>query len=260
MKIAVCIKEVPDTDRVRIDRKTNTLIRTGIPVIINPDDLIALEAALRIKDRTEDVHVTTVSMGPPQVKDSLLKTYLLGADRTVLLTDREFAGSDTFATSYTLASFLKDMRPDLILCGKQAIDGDTAQVGPGIAEHLSIPQVTYVKSISGFTGQSVTVERDMDCFSESIEVKLPCLLTISSRDIMPRYISIKRFIKKDEHSVETVDATGIKADAGFLGLDGSPTRVVKVFTPEQAQAGKIFEDPDQGINEVAEFLKRVKRY
>lgn len=232
MKIIVCIKQVPDTNEVRIDPVKGTLIREGVPSIINPDDRNALEEALRIKDQLEDVKVTVVSMGPPQAQVALVEAIAMGADETYLLSDRAVAGSDTWATSTALSATIRYIGDfDIILCGRQAIDGDTAQVGPQIAEHLGIPQITYVENLK-IEGNKVIARRSLEDGYFVIEAEMPVLLTAIKELNEPRYPSIRGIyegFKGDK--IKVVSAKDVNADMDNIGLDGSPTNVLKSFTP-----------------------------
>lgn len=188
MKIVVCIKQVPDTTEVKLDPKTGTLIREGVPSIINPDDKAGLEAALAIKDKT-GAHITVLTMGPPQADIALREALAMGADRAILLTDRAFAGADTWATSSALAGALKKMDYDLVVAGRQAIDGDTAQVGPQIAEHLNIPSISYVEDLE-VEGDSIIVKRQFEDGYQRIKAKTPCLITALKDMNEPRYMNV----------------------------------------------------------------------
>jgi len=188
MKIIVCIKQVPDTTEVRIDQKTGTLIREGVPSIINPDDKSGIEAALVLKEKY-GAHITLLSMGPDQAELALIEGLAMGADRAILLSDRAFAGSDTWATSLALAYAIKKIDYDVIICGRQAIDGDTAQVGPQIAEHLSLPQVSYVTSIEK-EENSLKVKKVFEDFSQNIRIKMPCMITVLKEINQPRYMTV----------------------------------------------------------------------
>ena len=191
MKIIVCAKQVPDTTEVRLDPKTNTLIREGVPSIINPDDKAAIEMALRIKDEHPDTKVTVLSMGPPQAEDALREALAMGADEAILLTDRAFGGADTWATSQTIAAGLKTVGDyDLILAGRQAIDGDTAQVGPQIAEHLGLPQVSYAEDLNVIDENTLHVKRQFEDRYHIIEVKTPCVITALAELAAPRYMTV----------------------------------------------------------------------
>lgn len=233
MNIIVCLKQVPDTTEVRIDPVRGTLIREGVPSIINPDDRNALEQALRIKDERDDVTVTVLSMGPPQADVALRESLAMGADKAILLSDRAFAGSDTWATSTALADGIKHIGDyDIILCGRQAIDGDTAQVGPQIAEHLNIPQITYVEDLK-IKDSSVVANRALEDGHFVIECDMPVLITAIKELNQPRYPSIKGIYEAhEEGKVVVLSAAEIDADFDNLGLNGSPTKVKKSFTPE----------------------------
>ncbi|HHV47289.1 MAG TPA: electron transfer flavoprotein subunit beta/FixA family protein [Tissierellia bacterium] len=232
MNIIVCIKQVPDTNEVKIDPVKGTLIREGVPSIINPDDRNALEEALRIKDQFEDVKVTVVSMGPPQAQVALVEAIAMGADEAYLLSDRAVAGSDTLATSTALTATIKYIGDfDIIFCGRQAIDGDTAQVGPQIAEHLGIPQITYVENLK-IEGNKVIARRSLEDGYFVIESEMPVLLTAIKELNEPRYPSIKGIyegFKGDK--IKVVSAKDVNADMDNIGLDGSPTNVLRSFTP-----------------------------
>ncbi len=244
MNIIVCVKQVPDTTEVRIDPKTGTLIRDGVPSIINPDDRNALEEALRIKDEMDNVKVTVVSMGPPQADVALKEAIAMGADEAVLLSDRAVAGSDTWATSTAISAVINHVKDyDMIFCGRQAIDGDTAQVGPQIAEHLGIPQITYVKDVK-IDGDKVVAHRALEDGYYVVESKMPVLLTAISELNEPRYPSISGIVKahKEDAKISIVSAADVNADLENIGLDGSPTKVDRSFTPEGRQgSGEIFE-------------------
>ena len=195
MDIIVCIKQVPDTTDVRIDPMTNTLIREGVQSIINPFDMYAIEEGIQLKERFGG-NVIVVTMGPPQAEAALREAISLGADEGILVSDRAFAGSDTWATSYTLAAAIKKIGGfDLIICGKQASDGDTAQVGPGIAAHLDLPQVTYVKKVENIDEKHAKVERMTEEGYEVVETPLPCLLTVVKEINEPRLPSLKGMMR-----------------------------------------------------------------
>ncbi|EOD00176.1 electron transfer flavoprotein subunit beta/FixA family protein [Caldisalinibacter kiritimatiensis] len=232
MNIIVCVKQVPDTNEVRIDPKKGTLIREGVPSIINPDDKNALEEALRLKDKYDDVKVTVLSMGPPQADEALREALAIGADEAILLSDRAFAGADTWATSTTLASAIRKIGDfDIIFCGRQAIDGDTAQVGPQIAEHLGIPQITYVEELE-LEDDKVRAHRAVEDGYYNIEAKLPVLLTAIGELNEPRYPNIKGIYEAyGEKEVKVWGVDDIDVDRTQIGLDGSPTQVKKSFTP-----------------------------
>lgn len=237
MDILVCIKQVPDTAEIKIDPVTNTLIRAGVPSIVNPFDKNALEAAVQIKE-AHGGSVTVISMGPPQAKVALKECLSVGADKAVLISDRLFGGSDTFATSYILASAIKKLgKFDLILCGKQAIDGDTGQIGPEIAEHLGITQVTFVANIE-VKDDTIIVNREHDEGYEVIEAKLPVVCTVVKSINEPRYASIKSKMKANRSVIEELTVADLpELDQSKIGLKGSPTRVKKSFTPPRKESG-----------------------
>ncbi len=253
MNIVVCIKQVPDTTDVKIDKETNTLIRKGVESIINPYDMHAIEEGLRLKEQFEG-KVTVISMGPPQVKDALKEAISLGVDEVILLSDKTFAGADTLATSYTLARAIAKLDDiDLILCGKQAIDGDTAQVGPGIAEHLLLPHATYVEDIIKIDQKKVIVKKKIENGYEKLEMKLPALLTVIKDINEVRLPSIRGILRAREIEVPAWNADDLQIDECDCGLDGSPTQVVSVQTPQINPEGEIYEG-DAG--EQAEKLVR----
>jgi len=243
LEIIVCIKQVPDTTDIKIDPITNTLIRSGVPSIINPFDMYAIEEGLRIKEKTGG-KVTIVSMGPPQVESAFKEAIALGADECVLLSDRKFAGSDTLATSYVLSEGINKLEDwDIIICGKQASDGDTAQVGPGIAELLHIPQATYVKKIEAIDtdNKTITVQKMTDSGTDTVELKLPALITVVKEINDPRMPSLRGKMKAKKYVHKTLTADDLTAEPSRLGLDGSPTKVVRIFTPELKGEGEIYE-------------------
>lgn len=216
MKIVVCLKQVPDTTAVKIDPKTGTLIRDGVPSIINPEDKHALEAALQLKDNN-GAEVTVLSMGPPQAKSALREALCMGADKAILITDRAFAGADTLATSKALAGALKKLEYDIIFAGRQAIDGDTAQVGPEIAEHLNIPQVTYVQGVK-VEEDGLLVNRALEDGYELIKVEAPVLLTAIKELNEPRYMNVKNIFETSDDEILVWSADDIDVDKAELGL------------------------------------------
>jgi len=241
MKIVVLIKQVPDTTDVRIDPETNTLVREGVPSIVNPFDMYAIEEGLRIREAAGEGTVTIMSMGPPQVETALREAIALGADDAVLLSDRAFAGSDTWSTSYTLAAGIRKLGvPDVILCGKQAIDGDTAQVGPGVATFLDVPQVTYVKKLEIADGNA-RAERMLEDGHDVLSVPLPAVFTVVKEINEPRLPSLKGKMKAKKAEITVWGQDDLEVDPAELGLDGSPTRVIKVFAPEPRASGTVFE-------------------
>ncbi|MBP2663829.1 MAG: acrB [Firmicutes bacterium] len=238
MEIVVCVKQVPDTTEVKIDPVTNTLIRQGVPSIVNPFDKNAVEAALQLKEK-HGGKVTVISMGPPQAKDALKECLAMGADEALLISDRAFGGADTLATSYTIACAIKKLgNVDMIICGKQAIDGDTAQVGPEIAEHLDLAQVTCVSKIE-VEGNSIKVEREHEEGYEIIETQTPVLLTVLKSINEPRFPTIKGTMKANRKEIPTWTAGDMDVNPDQLGLKGSPTQVRRIFTPQQRVQGEI---------------------
>lgn len=258
MNIIVSIKQVPDTTEVRIDPATNTLVREGVPSIVNPFDENAVEAALQLRE-AHGGEVTVITMGPPQAADALRHTLAMGADRAFLISDRAFAGSDTLATSYTLACAVRHLGDfDLIICGKQAIDGDTAQVGPGLAEHLGIPQVTYAIEVE-VDGKRARIKRLLDDRFEVVETPLPCLLTVVKQINEPRHAGLKGVMKARKAEVPTLTAADIGADPERCGLPGSPTNVVRIFTPERHRRAERLEgEPPEVVRTLLEKLRGEK--
>ncbi len=256
MNIIVCIKQVPETTEVRINPETNTLIREGVKSIINPFDMYAIEEGIRLKEKCGG-KVTVLTMGPPQADGALREAISMGADEGVLVCDRAFAGSDTWATSYTLAGAIKKLGAfDLIICGKQASDGDTAQVGPGISTHLNIPQVTYVKKVEEIKDGAMRVERMLEEGYEIIETPLPALLTVVKEINEPRIPSLKGMMKSKSAKIITYGQKDLDLDPQNIGLCGSPTQVVKIFTPPQRTGGQILAgEVDEIAKQLVELLK-----
>ncbi|MDP2905772.1 MAG: electron transfer flavoprotein subunit beta/FixA family protein [Candidatus Omnitrophota bacterium] len=239
MNIIVCIKQVPETTEVRINPETNTLIREGVKSIINPFDMYAIEEGVRLKEKFGG-KVTVISMGPPQADAALREAISLGADEGILVCDRAFAGSDTWATSYILSGAIKKIGVfDLVICGKQASDGDTAQVGPGISAHLNIPQVTYVKKIEEVRDNLMRVERMMEEGFEIIETPMPALLTVVKEINEPRLPSLRGMMKAKAAKITLWTQKELNLDPQQIGLCGSPTQVVKIFTPPQRVGGQM---------------------
>lgn len=239
MNIIVCIKQVPDTTEVRIDPKTNTLVREGVASIINPFDTYAIEEGVRLRERLGAGKVTVLSMGPPQVDAALREAVSVGADEAALLCDRAFAGADTWSTSLTLATALKTMEYDLIICGKQAIDGDTAQVGPGIAAHLGLPQVCYVSKVREIAKGRAVVECMMENGTEVVETELPAVFTVVKDINEPRLPSLKGKMKAKKAEIKILTAAAIGADPQTVGLNGSPTAVSRIFSPPRRTGGEM---------------------
>lgn len=231
MNVIVCIKQVPGTNEVKMNNETNTIIREGVESIVNPFDVYAIEEGVRIKERT-DGKVTAISMGIPSVAEMLRETIALGVDEAVLLSDRAFAGSDTLATAYALSMGIKKIGAyDLIICGKQAIDGDTAQVGPSLAEKLGIPHTTYVRKIDEIRDGYIRCERMTDDGYEVIEMTLPALITVVKEINEPRLPSLKGMMRAKKAQIPVWTADDVGADKELCGLKGSPTQVIRTFVP-----------------------------
>ena len=246
MKIIVCVKQVPDTSGKVAVKPDGTMDRAAMQTIINPDDMNAVEAALQIKDET-GCKVTVVSMGPPPAISMLEELKAMGADDAVLVSGREFGGSDTFATSQILAAAIQTIGlddDDIIFCGRQAIDGDTAQVGPQIAEKLNIPQVTYVTDIKR-DGNTLTLKRMLEDGYMTIQVQTPCLLTCIKELNTPRYMTVKGILDCDKEPVKIMDYPALKdnplIEVDTIGLKGSPTNVYRSFNPPVKGAGQMLE-------------------
>lgn len=247
MDIIVCIKQVPNTTEVKIDPVKNTLIRDGVESIVNPFDMNATEAALKLRE-AHGGKVTVLTMGPPQAVDALRECLALGADEAVLISDRAFAGADTWATSYALAKAIQKIGlPQVILCGKQAIDGDTAQVGPGIAEHLNLPQVTYVQKIS-YENDKIVAERAIEGGYEVISVPIPVMIAVDKAIGEPRIPSIMNMKKALKKEVTVLSAVDIEAPVEKIGLNGSCTLVKRIFSPERKSQGEMLvAGSDEGL-------------
>lgn len=250
MNIVVCIKQVPDTAEVKLDRETNTLIREGVPAIVNPFDLHGIEEGVRL--RTEHGgKVTVLTMGPPQAAEALKEAVALGADEVLHLCDRAFAGADTWATSYTLAAAIHRMeQADIIVCGRQAIDGDTAQVGPGIAEHLGIPHITNVRKVEVLPDGHFRIERMTDDGHEVLETTAPLLITVVREINQPRMPSLKGMMKAKKTTVPVMTHQDLNLAPERIGLQGSPTWVTRVFSPELPEtSGEIIEGTTEECTE-----------
>jgi len=251
MHAIVCIKQVPDTNEVRIDPDRGTLIREGVPSIINPFDMYAIEEGILLKE-AHNGRTTVVTMGPPQSKEAVKEALAMGCDDAILVSDRAFAGADTWATSYTLAQAIRKIgEADIIICGRQAADGDTGQVGPGIATQLGIDLLTYVFRIReiDFESRTITVERLVEEGREVVTGSLPCLITVVKDINSPRYPSFVGIRKANQRDIPTWSAAdlchGTGADEACFGLIGSPTKVIQVFTPPvRDQACEIFPADD----------------
>jgi len=270
LRIIVCIKQVPDTAEIKIDPETNTLRREGVPSIINPFDLHAIEAGLRIRDSLGG-KVTVLSMGPPQAESALREAISMGADEAVLLTDRVFAGADTWATSYTLAKAIKKLGADIIFCGKQAIDGDTAQVGPETAEFLNIPHIAYVRKIeevnpvrkaglsNGVKDKNIRVQRLMDEGYDVVESSIPVLLTVVKEINEPRMPSLKGKMAAKKAEIKKMGHADIEAEEDRIGLKGSPTQVKNIFAPKIKSERIILQGtPEEQVDNLMKELRKIK--
>lgn len=256
MRIIVCIKQVPETTEVQMDPETGTLIREGIEAVVNPLDIYAIEEGIRLKEKYGG-KVSVLSMGPPQAEKALREALALGCDEAFLLSDKALAGADTLATAYTLALGIRKMGPyDLILCGLKTTDGDTAQVGPGLAEELGLPHVSYVRRILEVTRNTVTVERSIEDSYEAVEVPLPCLITVTKEINVPRLPSFSRKMQARKMPVTTWSAQYLNGEKKRFGLEGSPTRVVRIFPPPPRPGGEILVgDPK---NQAKALFQRLK--
>jgi electron transfer flavoprotein beta subunit len=259
MNIVVCIKQVPGTTDIKIDPKTNTLIREGVQSIINPFDCYAIEEGVRLREK-HGGKVTVITMGPPQADAALREAISLGADDAILISDRAFAGSDTWATSYVISKAIQKIGAfDLIICGKQTLDGDTGQVGPGIAEMLTLPFIAYVSKIEDIGGGRMRMQRMIEEGHETIESSLPAVITVSKEINVPRLPSIRGTMKSKSAKIPVWTANDIGAEADKAGLAGSPTRVVKIFFPRRERksemlAGSAGEQVDKLLNKLEGIL------
>jgi electron transfer flavoprotein beta subunit len=238
VNIVVCIKQVPGSTQVKINPETGTLMRDTVEAVINPFDEYAVEEALRIRDRVGGT-VKVITMGPPQADSALRHTISMGADEGYLISDRAFAGSDTWATSYTVSRGIKKLGPvDLIICGKQAIDGDTAQVGPGIAEMLDLPFIAWVRKVEEISDVKIKVERLMEDGYDIVETQLPALITVVKEINEPRMASLKGKMKAKKAEIKILNAAALEADPEKIGQKGSPTQVFRSFVPERKSGGE----------------------
>ena len=259
MNIVCCIKQVPDTAQVKIDPETNTLVRSGVESISNPYDLVATEAGVQLAEKYGG-KVTLVSMGPPQTESALRECLSLGANEAILLSDRAFAGAATLATSYTLARAISKISStdpvDLVICGRQAIDGDTGQTGPGIATRLGYTLFVYVSKIIevNFDNRTITVRRQVENGRETVVGKLPALLTVELELTTPRYATLPEYIRALRQDIRTWGVNQIEAPAERLGLKGSPTWVKEIFVPKPQRGGVTFDGTGSGEQIVDNFL------
>jgi len=259
MRIVVCVKQVPDPENAKMDWETGTVVREGVKNIINPFDLYAIEEALRIKEKLGG-EVIVVSMGPPQAEEALREAIAMGADKAILITSRDFAGADTLATSYTLSQAIKKIGDvDLIICGKQAIDGDTAQVGPGVSAHLDLPQITFVGKIDEITEDRIRAERMVEGGYQVVESPLPCVITVVKDINIPRLPSLKGKIAAKKAEIPQWGPEDIDADPKRIGAAGSPTMVEEVFAPELKKEGRIYSEDqmEEAIEKVIEAMEKM---
>ena len=260
MNILVCIKQVPSTSEVEVDEKTGVLKREGIDSKINPYDLYAIEMAVRIKEK-QSAKVSVLTMGPPQASEIIKEAYMMGVDSGAILSDKKFAGADVLATAYTISQGIKKSTiPDLIICGKQTTDGDTAQVGPEIAEFLNIPHVAYVNKIVDVKEKSIIVEMDFEKSIEISEISFPCLITVDKEVGQPRLPSFKLKLKTKNRDIPIYSILDLEArDEKQFGLDGSPTQVIKIFPPKHNTDHILWEGKAEELSEkLSNKLKELK--
>lgn len=265
MKILVCVKQVPDTTEIRIDPKTNTLIRDGVPAIVNTFDTYALEAAARIKDQDPDTTIVVMTMGPQNAEKALKTCLAVAADKAYLISGRAFGGSDTLATSYILKNAVKKIEAleggafDAIFCGKQAIDGDTAQVGPELAEHLGYPQITCALEIEKAEAGKMEVLKEGQDANQLLEIKTPCVITFTKPAFDPRYATIKRKMAANRAEIPVLgDDAFPDIDRSMIGLKGSPTHVKKTYVPEVKTGGILIQE-ESAADSVAKLLSLLDK-
>ena len=258
MNIVVCIKQVPGTTEIKIDPETNTLVREGVASIINPFDAYALEEGVRLRERCGG-KVAAVSMGPPQAEAALREAISLGADEAILLSDRAFAGSDTWATSYVLSKAIDKIADhDVVICGRQTVDGDTGQVGPELAEMLKIPFVAYVSKIEDVKDGHMRVQRMVDEGYEVIEIPMPAVITVVKEINVPRLPSLRGSMKAKTAQILVWTAEDIGSEPDKAGIAGSPTRVVKVFFPQRTRTSEMLQGtPEEQAEQLAAKLAGI---
>lgn len=258
MKIAVLVKEVPATDKVKMDEKTGTMIRSEMESELNPLDMYAIEEAVRVKEKIGNTHVIAISMGPPQAINSIREAISMGCDYGYLMSDKYFAGADTLATAYTLSAAIRKLgKFDLIFSGERATDGETGQVGPSVATQLGMPVVTYVSKVEKISDGIVRVCRSVEGGKETVEVELPALLSVVKEINEPRIPNLSGKIASKSKEIPLLTAKDIKVSSDKVGLSGSPTRVVKVFYPKLSRDGKILKvkNVESAVNELIKFMK-----
>ncbi len=257
MKLIACVKQVPDTTEVKVDSKTHTLIRDGVPSILNPYDHFAVEECVRIKNEIGEGSVTVISMGPPQARSALMRCLALGADEAILISDKVFAGSDTWATAYTLSQAIKKIGPiDIVFCGQQAIDGDTAQVGPELAQQLNIPQITYVEKIEIDKEHKLTIHKQTEDGYHILEGKSPILLALlPPTSFQPEHPPMSSILKAKKKPFNVWNVKTIGGDESKFGLNGSFTQVIKTYTPpSRGECEIIDQDSKQAAKKLSEIL------
>ena len=259
LNIIVCIKQVPATTEVKIDPETGTLIREGVEATVNPFDTYAIEEGIRLKEKYGG-KVTAISMGPPQAEDALREAIALGCDEAILLTDRAFAGADTLATAYTLSRGIRKIGSyDLVICGMKTTDGDTGQVGPGLAEELDIPHVSYIRKILSVENDKITLEKSLENGYQEVEAPLPCLITVTKEINEPRLPSFRRKLMAKRAVITSWDSTELDGDPERFGLNGSPTNVIRVFHPKPRSGGEIITgDPEMQVEKLIQKLKELR--
>ena len=259
MNIVVCLKQVPGTTEVRIDPETNTLVREGIKNVVNPFDSYALEEGVRLKERYGG-NVTAITMGPPQAEEMLREAISGGADEAILISDGAFAGSDTLSTSYTLSKAVNKIGDyDLVICGRQTVDGDTGQVGPELAEMLAVPFVAYVSKVEEIENGLIRVQRMVEDGHEVIEAPLPAVITVVKEINVPRLPSLRGLARAKSLEIPTWTASELGVDENRIGQRGSATRVIKVFFPQRVHQGEIFKgDPESQVESLIERLRETK--
>lgn len=258
MNIYVLVKQVPATDKVKIDETTGTMKREEVEAVINPLDLYAIEGALKIREIYNNTYITAISMGPPKAEEVLKEAISMGCDHGILLSDKAFAGADTWATSYTIASLIKKLRDfSLIITGEKATDGETGQVGPSLAGQLDLPVVTYVSRIIEVKDDYIIVEREIEYGTETVRVKLPAVISVVKAIGEPRLPTLRGKIRARETKIDVCNLESLGLNREEVGLLGSPTRVVKIFYPKISREGKKIKvsNPDEAVDYIINFLE-----
>jgi len=258
MRIAVLIKQVPATDKVKIDKKTGTMIRENLESELNPLDMYAIEEAVKIKKNYEDIEIVAITMGPPFAKDVIKDAISMGVDKGYLVSDRKFSGSDTWATAYTLKKVIEKLgKFDIIFTGERATDGETGQVGPSVGTQLGLPVLTYVSKILSLKKDCITVERSIEGGKEKLEAELPVVISVIKEINEPRIPNFAGKMRAKKAEIPILTAEDIEPNPKKIGLLGSPTRVVNVYYPKMTRRGKILKmkDPETCVDELIKFLK-----